>query len=115
MPRDPIPMPAGSLAWITMRGDDADIDAIMENPRRRTRGHAVSRRDADGSGCTDCGRAIPRRDNCLGYIEPGDPEWPSIVACKSCFVHSADETPKRAPKKKATKRAPARLMAKFNI
>ena len=62
------------LGWITMRGDDRDIDSILTNPNRRTRLHLF--RDETTLRAA-CGVVRPHDDDHLGLEREG-------ARCQSC-------------------------------
>ncbi len=78
------------VAWITMRGDDRDIDKALDSMSRRTKIHTVRGvfhgefgEAADSGLRAACGARVPTRENCLGYLlTPADTD--GLARCKRC-------------------------------
>lgn len=58
------------LGWLTMRGDDREIDRVLTNPKRRTRLHYFAS-EAEADRVALCGVRRPAADSHLGIEREG--------------------------------------------
>lgn len=70
--------------WITMRGDDREIDGALTNPRRRSALHLFpSAGDRRAPAKALCGARRPREDDHLGLVYSDEP---SVRKCRRCLA-----------------------------
>lgn len=69
------------LGWITMRGDDKELDNVLTNPNRWTKAHAFTTNGEEyESRRARCGVLRPAEENHLGFLYAKD----GVKRCQWC-------------------------------